>query len=78
MILSRIMPTYVQLVFEMMIFRNSIRNGTEFYCDDENPSDDILESFFKSGLGSLRKSRPYWNCMTWRFIRRNEDVIITD
>ena len=28
---SRIMPTYLQLFFEMMIFRNSIRNGTEFY-----------------------------------------------
>ena len=27
-----IMPTYLQLFFEMMIFRNSIRNGTEFYC----------------------------------------------
>ena len=31
MILSRIMPTYLQLFFEMMIFRNSIQNGTEFY-----------------------------------------------
>ena len=31
MIPSRIMPTYLQLFFEMMIFRNSIRNGTEFY-----------------------------------------------
>ena len=25
------MPTYLQLFFEMMIFRNSIRNGTEFF-----------------------------------------------
>ena len=32
MILSRIMPTYLQLFFEMMIFRNSIQSGTEFYC----------------------------------------------
>ena len=31
MILSRIMPTELQLFFEMMIFRNSIQNGTEFY-----------------------------------------------
>ena len=31
MIPSRIMPTYLQLFFEMMIFRSSIRNGTEFY-----------------------------------------------
>ena len=31
MIPSRIMPTYLLLLFEMMVFRNSIRNGTEFY-----------------------------------------------
>ena len=31
MILSRIMPTYLQLFFEMMIFRNSIRDGVKFY-----------------------------------------------
>ena len=30
-ILSRIMRTYLQLFFEMMTFRNSIQNGTEFY-----------------------------------------------
>ena len=33
------------------------------------PSDDIE---------SLRNSRPYWNCTTWRFIRRRLDLIITD
>ena len=37
MILSRIMPTYLLLVFEMMIFRNSIQSGTEFYCLWRNP-----------------------------------------
>ena len=26
------MPTYSLLVYEMMIFRNSIQSGTEFYC----------------------------------------------
>ena len=31
MIPSKIMPTYLQLFFEMTIFRNSIRSGTEFY-----------------------------------------------
>ena len=31
MIPSRIMPTYLLLLFEIMIFRNSIRNRTEFY-----------------------------------------------
>ena len=30
-ILSRIMQTYLQLFFKMMIFRNSIRNGTKIY-----------------------------------------------
>ena len=30
-ILSTIMPTYSLLLFEMMIFRNSIQSGTEFY-----------------------------------------------
>ena len=29
--LSRMMPTYLQLFFEIMMFRNSIRSGTEFY-----------------------------------------------
>ena len=35
--------------------------------------DDILE-----GYESQRNSRPHCNCMTWRFIRRNQDLIITD
>ena len=30
-VLSRIKQTYLQLFFEMMIFGNSIRNGTEFH-----------------------------------------------
>ena len=35
-VLSRIMPTYLQLVFEMMMFRNSIRNETQFLINDAN------------------------------------------
>ena len=31
-ILSRTMPTYLQLFFEIMIFRNSIQDGMKFYC----------------------------------------------
>ena len=31
-ILSRTLPTYSLSVFEMTIFRNSTRSGTEFYC----------------------------------------------
>ena len=29
---SRIMPIYLQSLFEMTIFRSSIRNGMKFYC----------------------------------------------
>ena len=32
MILSKTTPTYSLLVYEMMIFRNLIQSGTEFYC----------------------------------------------
>ena len=32
MILSKIVPTYSLSIYEMMIFRNSIQSGTEFYC----------------------------------------------
>ena len=43
------------------------------------PSDDILKGLYKIRTReSLRNSRPYWNCMTWRFIRRKQDLIITD
>ena len=54
-ILSRIMPTYLHMFFEMMILRNSIQE-----------------------CGSLRNSRPYWNCTIWRFTRRKLDLITTD
>ena len=66
------MPTYSLLVFEMMIFRNSIRNGTEF-CFQWRKS-HLMTSWkdcTTSEYECLRNSRPYWNCMTWRFIRRN-------
>ena len=78
-ILSRIMPTYLQWLFEMMIFRNSIRNGTEF-CYQWRRS-QLMTSWkdcTNSEYESLRHSRPYWNCATWRFIRRKLDLIITD
>ena len=35
------------------------------------PLDDILEGLSKlKEYESLRNSRPYWNCMTWRFIKK--------
>ena len=79
MIPSRIMPTYLQLFFEMTIFRNSIRNGTKFY--DQWGKSNLMISWkdcTKKEYESLRNSRPYWNCMSWRFIRRKLDLIITD
>ena len=42
------------------------------------PSDDILEGLYKLRIRESENSRPYWNCMTWRFIRRKKDLIITD
>ena len=79
MILSRIMQTYWQLLFEMMIFRNSIQNGTIF-VDDTNPIWWHLGKivYTNKEYESLRSSRPYWNCTIWRFIRRSSDLIITD
>ena len=56
MILSRIMPTYSLLVFEMMIFRNSIQSGTEFYClMTKIPPDDILEGLYKLRIRESEK-----------------------
>ena len=55
-ILSRIMPTYLQLFFEMMIFRNSIQSGTEFYCQWQRfPLDDILEGLYKFRIRESEK-----------------------
>ena len=34
------------------------------------PLDDILEGLYKLRIRESEKLRPYWNCMTWRFIRR--------
>ena len=80
MILSRIMQTYSLLVFEMMIFRNSILNETIFFIIDDTKSH--LMTFCKActikEYESLRSSRPYWNCTIWRFMRRRLDLIITD
>ena len=56
MIPSRIMPTYSLLVFEMMIFRNSIQSGTEFCCPWRKiPPDDILEGLYKLRIRESEK-----------------------
>ena len=40
------MPTYLQVFFEKMIFRNSIHNGI-LLSMRQIPSDDILENLYK-------------------------------
>ena len=62
-ILSRIMPTYLLLFFEMTIFRNLIRSGAEFCCLSRKSH--LMTSWkvcTNTEYESLRNSRPYWNC----------------
>ena len=40
------------------------------------PSDDILESLYKLRIRESDQQKPYWNCTTWRFIRRYLSPII--
>ena len=70
--LSKTMPTYSLSVYEMTIFRNSTWSGTEFYCLWRKSH--LMTSWTdctNSEHESVRNSRPYWNCITWRFIRRS-------
>ena len=51
-ILSKTMPTYSLLVYEMMIFRNSIQSGTAIlWSMTKIPPDDILEGLYKLRIG---------------------------
>ena len=52
---SRTMPTYSLLVFEMMIFRNSIQSGTELFSMTKIQSDDILEGLYKLRIRGSEK-----------------------
>ena len=56
MILSRIMPTYLQLFFEMMIFRNldSKWDGTSLSMT-KITSDDIMEGLYKLRIRESEK-----------------------
>ena len=56
MIPSRVMPTYLQLFFKVVVFRNSIRNGTEFLLSmTKIPSDDILEGLYRLRIRESEK-----------------------
>ena len=58
--------------FEMTRFGNSILSGTEFYSPWRKSR--LMTSWkdcTKKEFESLISSRPYWNCTTWRLIRRS-------
>ena len=55
----------------MTTFRNSIQDGMEFYYQWRKSHSMISWKVCTNwGYVSLRNSKPYWNCTTWRFIRR--------
>ena len=57
-ILSTIMPTYSLLIFEMIIFRNSIPSGTQFLLSmTKIPHDDILEGLYNFRLRECEKPK---------------------
>ena len=58
-ILSRIMPTYSLPVFEVRVFRNSIRSGTEFLSMTKIPHDDILEGLYKLRIRESEKLQTF-------------------
>ena len=61
---------YSGILFEM---------GRNFIFFDENPIWWYLGRIVQNEeYESLRNTRPYWNCTTWRLIRRKLDLIITD
>ena len=79
MILSRIMQTYLQLFFEMMMFRNSIQNGTKFSLSmTQIPSDDILESLYTLRIRVWETQDRIGIAQQGGFIRRKLNLIITD
>ena len=58
-------------LFMMIVFRNSIQDGTKFYCQCQRCHPMISWKVCTNWeYESLRNSRLYWNCTTWRFIRR--------
>ena len=65
-----IMLIYSLLLCKMIIFRNSIRDGTKFnYQCQRFPPMISWKVCANWEYMSPRNSKPYWNCTTWRFIR---------
>ena len=72
-----ITPIYSLLHFMTITFRNSIQDGMKFcyLCQRFHP-----KTYWKTCKNweyvSLRNSKPYWNCRTWRFITRYRCPIV--
>ena len=63
--------------FATTMFRTSIQDGTKFYC--LWPRSHLMIFWEVRTLWeyvSLINSKPYGNCMTWKFIRRCRGLII--
>ena len=52
--------------------------GRNFIVYDENPAWWHLGTIVQTKNTSLKNIRPYWNCTTWRLIRRSVNLIFTD
>ena len=76
-LLSWILLIYSLLLFMVTIFRNSIQDGTKFYslCHRFHPMIS-WKVCRHSEYVSPRNSKLFWNCTTWRFIRRYRCPII--
>ena len=68
---------YSLSLFMMIIFRNSIQDGTKVYFPCQRfPPMISWKVCTNKEYGSPRNSKLYWNCSTWRFIRRYRCPII--
>ena len=67
----KLQPTCSLLFLEMTIFRNSIHSGTVFCPWRKSHLMISWNDCTNWEYESLMNSRPYWNCMTCRFIWRS-------
>ena len=59
------------LVFDMMIFKDSIQSGTEFLISmTKIPHDDISERLYKIKVRVWEIKKQCWTCMTWKLYQK--------
>ena len=72
-----IMRIYSLSLFAATMFRTSIRDGKNFYCQWPRSRRMVFWNVCTNwGYVSLINFKPYWNCTTWKFIRRYRWPII--